>query len=177
MKDNRETTSNPDSQSLLKVVVVRFAMAFLMLGAVFFLSAGTFRYWEAWTYLIILMVPVAVVVSYLYKNDPKLLERRMRMRETQKTQKIVVALSWLFFLSAFILPGLDKRFHWSNISSPLIIAADIMVLLGYLIVALVFRANSYASRIVEVEKGQKVISTGPYSVVRHPMYSGVIIFY
>jgi protein-S-isoprenylcysteine O-methyltransferase Ste14 len=123
------------------------------------------------------MVPAAFVVRYLYKNDLKLLERRMRMRETQKTQKIIQTLSWPFFLSAFILPGLDVRFHWSNVPFPMIIIADVMVLLGYLIIALVFRANSYASRIVEVEKGQKVISTGPYSVVRHPMYSEVIIFY
>ena len=176
MKD-REEAPELDSRSLLRLIVVRFVAAFLLLGALFFLSAGTLYYWEAWIYLFTLMIPVAILVRYLYRNDPKLLERRMRMKETQKTQKLIQILTWPFFLCTFVIPGLDVRFHWSNVPYYVIILADAMVLLGYLIIALVFKTNSYASRIIEVEKGQKVISTGPYALVRHPMYSGVIIFY
>ena len=172
-----ERPSEVKSPSLLKAIILRFVLAFLALGAMFFLSAGTVYYWEAWLYLFTLMIPAAFLVRYLYKSDPKLLERRMRMRETQKTQKLIQKLSWPFFLLAFIIPGLDVRFHWSNVPYYVIIIADVLVLLGYLIIALVFRTNTYASRIIEVEKGQKVISTGPYSIVRHPMYSGVMIFY
>jgi protein-S-isoprenylcysteine O-methyltransferase Ste14 len=177
VREEQQSAPATGSRALLKTALVRFISAFVVLSAVFFLSAGTLYYWQAWVYLFILMVPAAFVGRYLFKNDPKLLERRMRAKETQKTQKIVIALSVVFFLPAFILPGLDVRFGWSNVPFPVIIIADAMVLLGYLIVALVFKANSYASRIVEVEKGQKVISTGPYAIVRHPMYSGVIIFY
>jgi protein-S-isoprenylcysteine O-methyltransferase Ste14 len=129
------------------------------------MSAWTFSYWQAWTYMVVLFVPVFVVVRYLYKNDPKLLERRMRMRETQKTQKAVVVISWIFFLATFIMPGLDVRFGWSNVPFGIVIVADLLVLVGYVIVGLVFKENTYASRIVEVEKGQKVISTGPYSIL------------
>jgi protein-S-isoprenylcysteine O-methyltransferase Ste14 len=177
MKQTEEASSVPESRPLLTAILVRFIGAFLLMGAVFFISAGTFSYWQAWVYIFVLFVTVAVVVRYLYKYDPKLLERRMRMKERQKTQKAVVAVSWPFFLAAFIMPGLDIRFGWSNVPVPVIIAADIMMLIGYAIIGLVFRANTYTSRIVEVEKGQKVISTGPYAIVRHPMYVGVIVFF
>ena len=177
MTEVKKAPSGSSLKSLFKVAISRFALAFLVLGVMFFLPAGTINYWEAWVYLLVLFVPVALMVRYLFKHDPELLERRMRFRETQKTQKMVVAFSWLSFLPSFILPGFDKRFHWSNVPPPVIIIADVLVLLGYLIVALVFKANSYASRIVEVEKGQKVISTGPYAFVRHPMYSGMVILY
>ncbi len=177
MTEIKAAPTGRSGKSVLKLAVSRFTMALLILGAMFFLPAGTFNYWEAWVYLLVICVPLVFTARYLYKHDPELLERRMRTRETQKTQKWVIALSLFFFVPAFILPGFDKRFGWSNVHPAVVILADAMVLLGYLIVSLVFRANTYASRVIEVEKGQKVISTGPYAVVRHPMYSGVTIYY
>ncbi len=152
-------------------------MLFPVLGLMFFLPAGTLNYWEAWVYMLVLSVPMAITVIYLYKHDPKLLERRMRTRERQSTQKLVIGLSWLFFLPAFIIPGFDRRFEWSNVPLAVVAVSFLLVLFGYLMFALVLKANSYASRVVEVEKGQKVISTGPYAIVRHPMYLAVLILY
>jgi protein-S-isoprenylcysteine O-methyltransferase Ste14 len=115
--------------------------------------------------------------NYLLKNDPDLLEHRMRMRETQSAQKKVVSLSFVYFILAFLLPGFDKRFGWSDVPFDIALTADLMVLVSYLGVIQVFKANSYASRVVEVMKGQKVISTGPYAYVRHPMYTAVSFMY
>lgn len=162
---------------LQKIVTTRFLGAIVVLAAAFFLPAGTFNYWEAWVYTAVLLVPAIFVLRYLMKHDPALLERRMRMREREAQQKLIVKLSSVFFLLMFLLPGFDRRYEWSRIPTAVVIAADILVFLGYLWVFLVFRENSYASRIVEVDREQKVISSGPYSIVRHPMYLGVIVMY
>jgi protein-S-isoprenylcysteine O-methyltransferase Ste14 len=165
------------NRSLLKGIILRFVMALLLLGATFFGAAWSFSYWQAWVYLCIMLASVGTVAIYLYRRDPELLERRLRMRETRQEQKFVVVVSGIFLLATYILPGFDVRFRWSNVPWFIVIIGDVVALLGYTVVALVFRENSYASRVIEVEKGQKVISTGPYSIVRHPMYVGVIIFW
>jgi protein-S-isoprenylcysteine O-methyltransferase Ste14 len=128
-------------------------------------------------YLGILIIPVSFVVFYFLKYDPELLERRMRMKEKEEKQKTIVKLGIIIFFIGFIIPGLDYRYHWSNVPVYLVIAANVFVLSGYIFVFLVLRENSYASRIIEVEKGQKVITTGPYAIVRHPMYLGVLVMY
>ena len=162
---------------LIKLVIVRFLVVLLALSAMFFLPAGTWAYWEAWVYLAILFIPVFFVLIYLLKNEPELLVRRMRLREKEAQQKLIIKLSYIPFLLAYLLPGFDKRFGWSNVPVWVIVAADILVLLGYGLIVLVFRENRYASRIVEVEQGQAVISSGPYAVIRHPMYLGAILLY
>jgi len=171
------TPSDLDGKSFRKMVFTRFALAFIALGFMFFLPAWTFNYWQAWVYMLILFIPMSVLIRYLYKHDPALLERRMRMKERQKTQKLIIALSFLFFLPAFVIPGFDVRLGWSNVPFMVVVIADIVVILGYLMFALVLKTNSYASRVVEVEKGQKVITTGPYAMVRHPMYLASLILY
>ena len=170
-------SSDFDLKSFRRIVITRFAGLFIILGFMFFLPAWTFNYWEAWVYMLILSVPMIFVVRYLYQHDRGLLERRLRMRERQKTQKFIQAVGVPLFLLAFIIPGFDYRFHWSNIPLAIIIVSDVLVFIGYLFIGLVFKTNSYASRIVEVEKGQKVITTGLYAIVRHPMYLGVFVFY
>ncbi len=162
---------------LTKMVSVRLLVFIPLLLAMFFLPAGTFAYWEAWVYLTILLIPMFLVLIYLLKNDPELLERRMRMREKETEQKLIIKISYLYFLLAFLLPGFDKRFEWSNVPVAVVIVADILVLLGYGVFFLVLRENRYASRIIEVEQEQKVISSGPYAIVRHPMYLGVSLMY
>lgn len=172
-----ETSSAVKSKLSGMAIAVRFLLLFPVLGLMFFLPAWSLDYWQAWVYIFIVAIPALFVIRYLYKHDPALLERRMRMKERLQGQKIIIGISWLFFLAAFLLPGFDFRFGWSNMPVAAVIVSEVLVLAGYLVVALVFRANSYASRIIEVEKGQKVITTGPYAIVRHPMYLGVLIFY
>jgi protein-S-isoprenylcysteine O-methyltransferase Ste14 len=143
----------------------------------FFLPAGTINYWEAWLYIPTLLFPVYFLIRYLLKSDPALLERRMRMQEKASEQKLIIRIASIYFIGSFLLPGFDKRFGWSDPPAWLVLLADALAWAGYLIVVRVFRENSYASRIVEVEEGQKVIDTGPYAIVRHPMYSGVTLLY
>lgn len=162
---------------LKKMVYVSIALFFPVLAVFFFLPAGTWNYPEAWIYIAIIFVPMLFALNYLLKNDPELLERRMHMRETQLAQKKVVSLSLVYFMLAFLLPGFDKRFGWSNMPFVIALAANLIVLVGYLAVIQVFKTNSYASRVVEIMKGQKVISTGPYAFVRHPMYAAVSFMY
>jgi protein-S-isoprenylcysteine O-methyltransferase Ste14 len=166
-----------DIGRLKRTVVVRGSLLIVMLGLMYFGAAGTFRYWQAWAYLGTLLIPMFFVVAYLFRRDPELLERRMRTKEREREQKLITKIVSIFFLAALILPGLDRRFGWSFVPPAVVIAADFIVLAGYGLIALVFKENSYASRIVEIDASQKVISTGPYRWVRHPMYLGVIMLY
>jgi protein-S-isoprenylcysteine O-methyltransferase Ste14 len=143
----------------------------------FFLPAGTWNYWQAWVYIGVILIPMLFVLVYLLRNDPELLERRMRMRERRSEQRLIIKVSMIFFVLAYILPGFDIRFGWSNVPLWVCIAADMLVLLGYGIVFRVFQVNSYASRVIEVNSGQKVIDTDIYAIVRHPMYFGAILMY
>jgi protein-S-isoprenylcysteine O-methyltransferase Ste14 len=162
---------------LLKVVVSRLLAVPFVFALFFFLPAGTWAYWEAWIYMSLLLIPMTFMLSYLLKNDPDLLERRMRMREQRSEQKLIVKISLIFFILQFILPGFDKRFGWSNVPFWVVVAADLVVVLSYLIVFRVMMINSYASRVIEIASGQKVIDTDLYAIVRHPMYIGVILMY
>ena len=166
-----------EMRSLLKKIIFRFSLFPIIFGLIILISAGTFNYWQVYLYITILIVPMIFVLVYFLKNDPGFLERRTRAKEKEKEQLIIQIVFSLVFLSGFILPGLDKRFGWSEVSSIIVILADIVILLGYLLIFFVFKQNSYASRIVEVEKDQEIITTGLYSIVRHPMYIGVIIMY
>ena len=170
-------TQDIDYRKLINAVVLRYVLAAIVYGLIFFVTAGTIRYWEAWVYMGILFIPMLFVFIYLLKNNPELLERRLRIRETQKPQKLIIVLSIFAFLLAFIIPGLDHRFGWSTVPVAVVIIADIIALAGYSIFFLVIKENEYASRVIEVEKDQKVISTGPYAVVRHPMYLGASLMY
>ena len=158
-------------------VLVRVVLVVLVLGAMLFIPAGTLAYWEAWVYLGVLLIPFTFVAIYFLRTNPAFLERRMRMRERERAQRRIIGLSWVWFLLAFILPGLDHRWGWSDVPVPVVIAADLVLLLGYGLIVLVFRENQYAARTVQVEQGQQVISSGPYALVRHPMYLGAMAMY
>jgi protein-S-isoprenylcysteine O-methyltransferase Ste14 len=142
-----------------------------------FLPAGTLKYWHAWLFIATLFIPVLFVMSYFLKHDPELLERRMRFKEKVKEQKIIIKLANLLFFIGFLIPGFDHRYGWSYIPYYVVVISDITILLGYLLIYFVFKENSYTSRIIEVEKKQKLISSGPYSIIRHPMYIGIILIY
>jgi protein-S-isoprenylcysteine O-methyltransferase Ste14 len=116
-------------------------------------------------------------MAYLFKNDPALLERRMRTKEKETAQRRIIGIAIIYFLVAFMLPGFDIRFGWSNVPPIVSILADLLVLAGYLTFVWVLMVNSYLSRVVEVDAGQKVVTTGPYAIVRHPMYAGISLLY
>ena len=162
---------------LAKMVIVRFGAGLIALAIVFFLPAGTVRFWQAWVWLGILGIPLCVLLVYMFRSDPGLLERRLRFRERQPEQSLIITLSYIPVLALFILPGLDRRFGWSHVPLAVVVAADLLMLLGWFLFMLVLRANSYASRVIEVEKEQQVVSSGPYAAVRHPMYLAVMLIY
>ncbi|MCK4818184.1 isoprenylcysteine carboxylmethyltransferase family protein [bacterium] len=164
-------------KALKKKIAVRFSLIPLFLGLIILFPAGTLNYWQAYTYFAILVVPMIFVILYFLKKDPKFLERRTRAREKEKQQIVLSFFSTSILLAGFIIPGLDHRLAWSNVPTYIVITADFIVLSGYLIIFFVFKQNSYASRIIEVNENQQVISTGLYGVVRHPMYLGVLIMF
>ena len=166
-----------EMKSLIKKIIVRFSFFPVFLGLLILIPAGTFNYWQVYVYFATLVVPMIFVLFYFLKTDPKFLERRTKTKEKEKQQTIVSILSTIVFLAGFILPGLDHRFTWSDVPVYLSIAADIIILFGYLIIFSVFRQNSYASRIIEISEDQTIISTGLYGIVRHPMYIGVLIMF
>lgn len=157
--------------------LVRLGAGFIILPAMLLLPAGTMAYWEAWVYMAVLFVPMTLVLLYLFKSDPELLKRRMRIKEKSAKQALIVKVGSVCYMLALLLPGFDRRFGWSHVPVPAVVAADVLVLLGYGLFILVLRVNSYASRIVEVEPGQRVVTTGPYAIVRHPMYLGVLVMF
>jgi protein-S-isoprenylcysteine O-methyltransferase Ste14 len=177
MADKKSELAQPEMKSLIKKIIIRFSLVPVVIGLLVLIPSGTINYWQVYLYFAILLVPMIFVLLYFLKNDPMFLERRTRAKEKEKEQIIIQIVFSFIFLSGFVIPGLDKRFGWSHIPILIVIVADIVILFGYLIIFLVFKQNSYASRVVEVEKDQKIITTGLYGIVRHPMYIGVIIMY
>jgi protein-S-isoprenylcysteine O-methyltransferase Ste14 len=167
--------SGAEVRVLERMAVRRFAAAALILGAVFFGTAGTLRYWEAWVYLAITLIPMALAVRYLIRTDPELLERRLKAREERATRSVLQKVGAVAWLALLLIPGLDQRFDWSSVPAIVVLAGNALVLLGYLLFVRVMQENSYASRVIEVREGQSVITTGPYAMVRHPMYLAVFV--
>lgn len=166
-----------DLSRLKKKIAVRFVLALLFLGIIFFWPAGTFRYWQAWVYIAILFIPMMGILVYFIRKDPELLDRRMKSKEKERRQKTIIATGSLVYLGIYLLPGFDRRYGWSSVPVFVVIFADILVLAGYCFFARILKENRYASRIVEVTKEQVLISTGPYAWIRHPMYLAVVIMY
>ena len=166
-----------DVGRLKKAVAIRVILVFVVMGLMFFLPAGTFRYWQAWVYTSLLLIPMLFVITWFFRKDPEFLERRIRMKEKEHGQKSIITLGSIVILTAFVLPGFDRRFGWSSVPLAIVLISDFLVLIGYGCCVLVFKENRYASRVVEVTEEQSVITTGPYSRIRHPMYLGVLIMY
>ena len=161
--------------SLILKSILGLAFLMLVLAAALFVSAGSLNFWQAWVYLAVFLVCTLFITAYLAKYDPKLLARRVKagpVAERQKSQQLIQSLASLFFVGLFIVSGLDYRFHWSEVPPAVSLISDCFVVLGFFVVFLVFRENSYTSAIIEVSKDQKLIASGPYRVVRHPMYAG-----
>jgi len=157
--------------------LVRLAAGFVVLVALLLLAAGTTAYWQAWAFMTLCLMVTTLVLLYLLVNDPELLQRRMKTKEMDGGQSLIVKLAAVCYVLAFLVPGLDRRFGWSEVPVVAVLAADLVVLLVYGLFILVLKENRYASRVIEVEAGQHVVTTGPYAVVRHPMYLGMLVMF
>lgn len=162
---------------LLRIVLVRYVAVAILLAALLFVSAGSLSYWNAWLYMGALLIPMMFALVYLIVRDPVLLDKRMRIREKEEKQKKYVKVSLVFFVLSFCIPGLDYRFGWSSVPVWLVALATVLVLIGYVMFMVVMVQNTYASRIIEIQENQKLIDTGLYSFVRHPMYLAASILY
>ncbi len=158
--------------------VAGFLFLMIVLALALFLSAGSLAYWQAYVYLADFAVCTILITIYLARHDVELLEGRVQagpVAETQRSQQIIQSLASVFFIALFIMPGLDYRFGWSHVPLAVCLIGAGFVALGFYFVFLVFRENSYTRGTIEVSAGQKVITTGPYSLVRHPMYAGASV--
>jgi len=145
-----------------------------VLFLVLFLPAGSLRYWAGWIWWSVTFAMGIFITAYFMKKNPEFIARRSQHKEKEPQSGIMRILSLIFTLS-FLIPGFDYRYHWSAVPVWIIIASNVMVVLGFVFIFLVFKENNYASAIIEVEEKQPVITTGPYSIVRHPMYFGILI--
>jgi protein-S-isoprenylcysteine O-methyltransferase Ste14 len=155
-----------------------FLIGALVLGVLLFLPAWTLNYWQAWVFIVVFTTCVNAIGLYLSIKDPALLERRKKFgpaAETKPAQKIIISISILAMLGVFVFCGFDHRFGWSPVSAVVSLVGDALVALGLLINLFVFKENSYGGSSIEIVADQKVISTGPYALIRHPMYAGVLV--
>ena len=157
--------------------IVKFLSGLILVALPLFLSAGSFAYWNAWLFMGILFIPMFIAGLILMKKNPYLLEKRLNAKEEQSEQKTVIALSGIMFLLGFIVAGLDYRFQWIKLPEWVAIIGAAVFLIAYGLYAEVLRENTYLSRTIEVQENQKVIDTGLYGIVRHPMYAVTLILF
>jgi protein-S-isoprenylcysteine O-methyltransferase Ste14 len=151
----------------------------IVMGLLVFLPAGTVRYWQAWVFLAVFLGTSLLITIYLMKKNPALLERRLRggpTAEKENTQKVIMFFTSIGFIGLLVLSALDHRFGWSAMPVCLVIAGDTLILTGFYLVFLVYKENPFSSATIEVAQSQEVISTGPYALVRHPMYAGGLLY-
>src|SRR5262245_24452515 len=148
------------------------------LAALLFIPAGTFDYWQAWLFMAVFVATSGALTVDLALHDPKLLERRMHVgprAEKEPAQKIIMAFAMVGFIAMLVFPALDHRFGWSPVPASVSLLGDALIALGFLFTFFVFRENSYGASTIQIAEGQTVVSTGPYALVRHPMYVGALV--
>ena len=157
--------------------VTKFLLGVVLVGMLIFLPAGTFSYFNGWLLMGILFVPMFLVGIVMMCKNPNLLKSRLDAKEKQKEQSLVVKLSGLMFLAGFVLAGLGVRFHWLVLPKGVVIGAAVVFLIAYILYGEVLRENTYLSRTIEVQENQKVMDTGLYGLVRHPMYGATLLLF
>ena len=162
---------------LLVEALTKFACGLLLVGLLIFLPAGTLSYTYGWLFVSLLFVPMLIVGFVMLAKSPAFLKKRLDAKEKQGTQKGVVAVAGLMFIAGFVVAGLDFRFGWSTMPTWVTITASVLFLIAYALYAEVMRENAYLSRTIKVEQGQKVVDTGLYGIVRHPMYAVTILLF
>lgn len=159
---------------------IGFGALIAVMVALLFGGAGTFRYTEAWVYLGIFIASSQLITVYVMKHDPALLERRVEAgpwAEKRRVERIIMSFASFGFIGILLIPALDHRFHWSTCPLPVVIAGDLLTALSFVIIFFVYKENSFSSAIIDVKPDQSVVDTGPYSVVRHPMYAGGLLLF
>ena len=162
---------------LFTQALTKFLLGVVIIGLLLFLPAGSFRYWQGWLLMGILFVPMFIAGFVLMAKNPELLRKRLNAKEEEKEQKTVVGLSALLFIAAFVVAGLNWRFQWCVLPNWAVWIAAALFLACYLLYAEVLRENTYLSRTIEVQENQKVIDTGLYGIVRHPMYMATTLLF
>ena len=157
--------------------ITKFVFGFTIIALLLFISAGTLNYWNAWLFIGILFIPMFIVGIILMIKNPDLLRKRLNAKEKESEQKRVLLLGGIIFISGFVVSGLNYRFQWIILPKWIIVVATIIFLFAYVLYAEVLRENIYLSRTVEIQENQKVIDTGLYGIVRHPMYSSTILLF
>ncbi len=163
--------------NLLQSALIKFFAGVILVGLLLFIPAGSLAFWQAWLLMGVLFIPMFVAGLILMKINPVLLRKRLNAKEEQMEQKEVVLLSGVMFLASFILAGLNFRFSWLVSPAWVTIAGTVIFLLAYALYAEVLRENEYLSRTIEVQEGQKVVDTGLYGIVRHPMYMATVLLF
>ena len=151
----------------------------LVMGVLLFTTAGTVHYWQGWLFLAVFFGAGLVITAHLARHDPALLRRRLAggpLAEQETSQKIIMLFASIGFLCLLLVPALDYRFGWSSVPVPLVIAGNVLVAIGFAVVLRVFQENTFTSARIEIAREQRVITTGPYAVVRHPMYAGAFLY-
>ena len=162
---------------LFRQALIKFAAGLLLVGVLLFIPAGSLKYWQAWLLICILFVPMFIAGLIMMQKSPELLRKRLNAREEEGEQKEVVLFSGLMFLAAFVLAGFNWRFGWISLPKAVSYIAAVVFLLAYALYAQVLRENEYLSRTIEVQENQRVIDTGLYGVVRHPMYMSTVFLF
>ena len=165
------------NKKLFLQAIIKFLFGILLVGLLVFLPAGTLQFFEGWLFMGILFIPMFFAGIVMMVKNPGLLESRLNAKERQADQGLVVKLSGLMFLAGFIVAGLDFRFEWLTLPKGISIGAAVVFLIAYVLYAEVLRENTYLSRIIEVQENQKVIDTGLYGIVRHPMYFATVLLF
>jgi protein-S-isoprenylcysteine O-methyltransferase Ste14 len=166
-----------NNKKLMLSAVKRLCLGIIILGLFLFLCGGDIYYWNAWLYLIALSVSIFSFGVYLYINDKELLQKRLNTKEKEKEQKAYTYIAGISFIATFGVCGLDYRFNWSHVSVVVVIIALFIMLAGFGLFVLTLIYNRFASRVVEIQNNQKIINTGVYAVIRHPMYTAAIIMF
>ncbi len=157
--------------------IVKFLLGIMLVGALLFIPAKSFSYWNAWLFMGLLFIPMFIAGIVMMIKNPELLKKRLNNKEKESEQRVVIALSGLMFFAGFIIAGLNFRFGWLVVPNIVIIISSILFIFSYIFYAIVLVENTYLSRTIEVQENQKVIDTGLYSIVRHPMYIATIVLF
>ena len=162
---------------LLFQALTKYILGLVMIGMMLFLPAGTLDFWNAWLFIGLLFIPMFILGVILFIKDKELLRKRLQSKEKETEQKEVILISLLLFVGGFIIAGFDFKYGWSYLPKEVTIVSSIILLISYILYAEVMRENTYLSRTVEVQENQKVIDTGLYSIVRHPMYFATTLLF
>ncbi len=166
--------TNLRARAWLALIMLAIVMALLL-----FVPVATMRYWQAWLYLAIFFGASTLTTLYLMKKDPALLQRRMSggpTAEKRPVQKVIMLFTSIGFIALLVVPALDQRFGWSSVPTLVVVAGDVLVAVGFYLISIVYRENTYTSATIEIAENQRVISTGPYAIVRHPMYASALLY-